>query len=157
MPTPPKKHRTYCKSCKDFTIHSWETKNDLSCNICGTVETGYKISEVDYELIKIQRERYKKSRQQKLGGIYGAFLSGVGLQAMMELEKVIVVECDAGQKEIDEQRKQQRLKYIEELNKVKQDFVDNYSHLGRNDKCSCGSGKKFKKCHLLIFREQGIK
>jgi uncharacterized protein YecA (UPF0149 family) len=30
----------------------------------------------------------------------------------------------------------------------KQDpFVHGASKLGRNDPCSCGSGKKFKKCH----------
>ena len=26
-------------------------------------------------------------------------------------------------------------------------FVHGASKLGRNDPCSCGSGKKFKKCH----------
>ncbi|HEX6163357.1 MAG TPA: SEC-C metal-binding domain-containing protein [Vicinamibacterales bacterium] len=29
------------------------------------------------------------------------------------------------------------------------------SHVGRNDLCSCGSGKKFKKCHGL--KETGTK
>lgn len=30
------------------------------------------------------------------------------------------------------------------------DMLDNpFKHVGRNDPCPCGSGKKFKKCHLL--------
>ena len=157
MPTPPKKHRTYCKSCKDFTIHSRGLfEKDLSCTNCDTIETGYIISEVDPQLIKQQRARYKKSRQQKLGGLYNSFLMGVGLQAMMELEEVLVIECDAGQNRIDEKLKQIRLKQIEEYRKIKEDYKLNYGSLGRNDKCSCGSGKKFKKCHLVIFRKQGI-
>ena len=157
MPTPPKKHRTYCKTCKDFTIHSWTSKDDLTCETCGTVETGYKISEVDENLIEQQRERYKKMRARKFGGLYGAFMTGVGLEAMMELDKLTIVECDAGQKEIDEKLKQIRLKRIEERKAIEKDYNDNYKHLGRNDKCSCGSGKKFKKCHLPIFREKGLK
>lgn len=157
MPTPPKKHRTYCKTCKDFTIHSWMSKDDLTCETCGMVETGYNINEVDENLIQEQRERYKKMRARKFGGLYGAFMIGAGLKAMMELEKVMVIECDAGQKQIDKQLKQSRLKYIEERKKIQQEFNDKYGKLGRNDKCVCGSGKKFKKCHLPIFRVKGLK
>ena len=157
MPTQPKKHRTYCKSCEDFTVHSREFfKEDLICENCDTVESGYKISEVDPNLIKIQRERYKKSRQQKIGGLYGAFLKGVGLQAMMDLEEVRVIECGAGQ-HIDEQIKQIRLENQRKAQEIKDEFNQKYSKLGRNESCSCGSGKKFKKCHLPIFREKGIK
>ena len=27
-------------------------------------------------------------------------------------------------------------------------ILENYNSIGRNEKCPCGSGKKFKKCHL---------
>ncbi|MFX8778298.1 SEC-C metal-binding domain-containing protein [Acinetobacter baumannii] len=27
--------------------------------------------------------------------------------------------------------------------------MDKQQKIGRNEKCPCGSGKKFKKCHLL--------
>ena len=158
MLTPPKKHRTYCKSCRDFTIHSREfLKEDLVCERCNTVESGYKISEVDPNLIKIQRERYKESRRRKIGGLYGAFLGGAGLQAMLELDKIQIVESDVGQKQIDEQNKQTRLEKIRKHQEIKDEFNQKYSKLGRNETCSCGSGKKFKKCHLPIFREKGLK
>jgi ribosomal protein L44E len=158
MPTQPKKHRTYCKSCQDFTIHSRELlKAYLTCETCDKVQNGYTISEVDPNLIKIQRERYKKSRKQKIGGMYGAFLGGVGIQAIMDLDEIIVVECDAGQEEIDEQIKQIRTEKVRKFQAIKDEFNQKYSKLGRNETCSCGSGKKFKKCHLPIFREKGIK
>ena len=159
MPTPRKKYRTYCKTCKDFTVHNWETKNDLSCETCNTIEDGYKISEVEPHLIEQQRKRYTKMRTSKVGDIYQSFMMGTGLKTLMELENISqhIIECDAGQKEIDEKRKQRRLDIIEERRKIKEEFDNNYKNLGRNDKCSCGSGKKFKKCHLLIFREKGIK
>jgi hypothetical protein len=28
------------------------------------------------------------------------------------------------------------------------------NQIGRNEQCPCCSGKKYKKCHLLIFEEQ---
>jgi len=30
----------------------------------------------------------------------------------------------------------------------KDDYKQRLKHTGRNDVCSCGSGKKYKKCHL---------
>jgi preprotein translocase subunit SecA len=31
-----------------------------------------------------------------------------------------------------------------------------WKHVGRNDPCPCGSGKKFKACHYQKLREQGV-
>lgn len=159
MPTPIKKHRTYCKTCKDFTLHKWVTNKDLACEVCETIETGYKISEVDPNLIKAQRERYKQSKSRKFRNTYASFLNGYGIEAMLSsLEDAPqIIECDAGEKEIEERRKQLRLKIIEDKRKLKEEFEESFKDLGRNDKCSCGSGKKFKHCHLLIFREKGMK
>jgi SEC-C motif len=35
-------------------------------------------------------------------------------------------------------------------------FNEYYDSLGRNDKCFCGSGKKFKKCHGITKYERGL-
>lgn len=35
------------------------------------------------------------------------------------------------------------------------DAVD-WSRVGRNDLCPCGSGKKFKECHYKTLRESGV-
>lgn len=156
MPTPPKKHRTYCKSCEDFTIHNW-IEDTLECETCNTKDTGYNLNDVEPKLLERQRERYNEYHKGILGGIYGAFLGGLGLQAIMELDKTIVVEDDAGQKTIDRQKKQEWAIRQAKAKAIFDDFKENYSNLGRNDKCSCGSGKKYKKCHIPIFREKGIK
>jgi len=33
------------------------------------------------------------------------------------------------------------------------DFAERLKSMGRNDQCPCGSGKKYKKCHLLKDEE----
>jgi len=149
MPTPRPKHRTYCKTCQDFRIHT----SDYVCETCDTEFTPYFTSEIDSDLIEQQRDRYKAQRTREIGGLYGAFTKGYGIQAMMELEHLRVMECDAGQKEIDNKRKEQREAAKRKGQEILDDYNTNYKHLNRNDKCTCGSGKKFKQCHLLYFNQ----
>jgi hypothetical protein len=43
----------------------------------------------------------------------------------------------------------------EEKEKVMEEFIlDSYKSIGRNEKCPCGSGKKFKNCHLPWTEKQ---
>ena len=153
MPTPRPKHRTYCKTCKDFTVHT----SDYICRTCGTEFTSYFPSEVDSILVEQQRKRYSKQQKEDLLGLYGAFIQGSGIQAMLEtsneFERGRIIECDAGQKEIDNQRKEQREQIKKKGQEILNDYNTNYKHLNRNDKCTCGSGKKFKQCHLLHFKK----
>jgi hypothetical protein len=154
MPTPKPLHRTYCKTCKNFTVHS----SNYICQVCETEFTPYKPSEVDSTLIEEQRKRYTKQRQGKLLGVYGRFLKGVGIQHLMDdFDKQEVIECDAGQEQIDNLRKQAIEDAKRKAQEILDDYKTNYKHLNRNDKCTCGSGKKYKQCHLLIFREKGVK
>ena len=41
-----------------------------------------------------------------------------------------------------------------EENLMKDEIIQSYSQTGRNDPCPCGSGKKFKKCHLAAVEEE---
>ncbi len=149
MPTPKTKHRTYCKTCEEFTIHN----ADLVCETCNTEFTSYFPSDVDKVLAEQQRKRYSKQKADDILGLYGAFMQGNGIQAILDLEQTKIIECDAGQKEIDRVKKEQ----IEEVKRKGQEILDdynsNYKKLNRNDKCSCGSGKKFKQCHLVYFKQ----
>lgn len=153
MPTPRPKHRTYCKTCKDFTIHT----ADYVCQTCETKFTSYFPNEVDTVLVEQQRERYLKQEADNVLGLYGAFMQGNGIQALIntsnEFERGKVIECDAGQEEIDNRKKEQREEAKRRGQEILDDYNTNYKHLNRNDKCTCGSGKKFKKCHLLHFRK----
>lgn len=36
-------------------------------------------------------------------------------------------------------------------------LLENYKQIGRNDKCPCGSGKKYKKCHLPWVEDELIR
>jgi uncharacterized protein YchJ len=153
----PKKHRTYCKTCQDFTIHSWQSNEDLNCIECGTKETGYNLRDIDPELIEKQRARYKEMQKREFHSIVAIYSNP--LQSIFSNDRSIgynVVECDAGQKQIDEAKKQQRKELEQKAQEILDDYNDNYKKLNRNDKCSCGSGKKFKQCHLIEFRNLGI-
>jgi len=156
MPTPRPKHRTYCKTCNNFTIHT----ADYICETCNTEFTSYFPNEVDSILVEQQRNRYSKQKSNDVLGLYGAFMQGNGIQALIdtsnEFERGKVIECDAGQKEIDNRKKEQREQIKKKGQEILDDYNTNYKYLNRNDKCTCKSGKKFKQCHLLYFRERGI-
>ena len=151
MPTPRPKHRTYCKTCQDFTIHT----ADYVCQTCDTEFTSYFPSEVDEVLVEQQRKRYIESKKKKLGGLYKSFMLGVGIEAMLDTswKPSEIIECDAGQKEIDNRKKEQRAESKRKGQEILDDYNTNYKHLNRNDKCTCGSGKKFKQCHLIHFKQ----
>lgn len=153
MPTPKPRHRTYCKTCEEFTIHSGE----LFCESCDTRFTSYFPNEVDSILIDQQRKRYSKQRADDVLGLYGKFIQGNGVQAIIdssdEYERGKIIECDAGQKQIDDENKKQKEEFKRKGQEILDDYNNNYKHLNRNEKCSCGSEKKFKQCHLLHFKK----
>ena len=149
MPTPRPKYRTYCKTCQDFTIHT----ADYICQTCNTEFTSYFPNEVDNNLVEQQRERYQKQQADDVLGLYGAFMQGNGIQAIMNEPKVKIIECGAGQEEINNRKKEQREQAKRKGQEILDDYNTNYKHLNRNDKCTCGSNKKFKQCHLLHFRK----
>lgn len=149
MPTPKPLHRTYCKTCKDFTIHT----ADYICETCNTEFTSYFPSEVDNNLIEQQRKRYNKQRQEEVLGLYGAFMQGRGIEAIVSEPKQKVIECDAGQKEINNRKKEQREEAKRKAQEILDNYNTNYKHLNRNDKCTCGSNKKYKQCHIIEFRK----
>lgn len=149
MPSPQRKHRTYCKTCNDFTIHNLE----YVCETCYTAFTSYFPSEVDKDLILQQRSRYTEMKRREFNNILNIYrrpLDSIFSETRVGYD---VIECDAGQLRIDENKKKQR----EEAKRIGQEMLDdyntNYKKLNRNDKCNCGSGKKFKQCHLLYFNQ----
>lgn len=114
-----------------------------------------------------QRHRYLASRKGRSVGLYtkatmammgmGAMGMGFGLDFEEERgpdgwPKPQIIEADAGQRELDELEKREKeaqfeieLQAHEEERKAILPFVD---EIGRNAACPCGSGKKYKKCHL---------
>lgn len=147
MPTPKPIHRTYCKTCNNFTIHQWTSEEDLNCINCGTKEIGYNINDVNAELIKEQRAKYSKRKRANLLNIYGMFL----IDGIINSNYLDIIECPAGQDQIDEQSKLKLQEYKRLKQEKLDDYNNNYKHLGRNEPCACGSNKKYKHCHFKEF------
>jgi len=55
----------------------------------------------------------------------------------------------------NEDLKEQQLISVEKKKEIKTEKVINRNKIGRNQKCICGSGKKYKKCCLK--KEQQVK
>lgn len=149
------KHRIWCKTCNEFKLHSRKVlfgsgEQPLICETCKTEYSEIKLSDIPDEKLKEQRERYKISRRNDMNDIFGSYLSFGLLHAFSETGyEPKIVESDAGQNVIDEQvRKEREIKRNELLQKRNDDLElkKKFHNLGRNEKCRCGSGKKYKKC-----------
>lgn len=155
-PQPQTQYRTWCKLCNNFTFHVWHSKTDLVCKTCDLIYTPYKPSEVPKELLTEQRNRFKEKRYIDLKKLLPSNVGYNLLQDMSQAYKIEIIECDAGQKAIDQKIKNDIAEHRQIINEAQNDYDKNYSKLNRNDKCSCGSGKKYKQCHLVIFRNEKL-
>lgn len=159
--------RIWCKKCNEFQLHreklvEGQDHKEHACKTCGTIYSEIYLDEIPKEKVLVQRERYSawvKTRNQKF---YQSFLMGglgvnsFGLNPLTDSfredwDELEIIESDAGQRKIDEveeeeKRKQRELRVIEK--QKQRELVKQYSHLNRNDVCSCGSGLKYKKCCL---------
>lgn len=149
-------YRLWCASCNEYTEHHRNdfTDKNYVCRSCKTVFSDTPLCDIPEEKVLAQRKRYTESRiygsisNQFLASITGhsgsAFTDPVG-------GNVKYIESDAGQKEIDEENT--RLETIQWLQRSKErsqreEELAKYKNLGRNEPCLCGSGKKYKHCHL---------
>jgi len=154
--------RTWCKQCQDWELHYRKIggeENNLICKECGCIYTSVSVSEIPREKVIEQRERYTAKEKSGFEKMFSGYLFQSRESQMMDMFRepgynTEISECDAGQKSIDDKRKElreidwaERKRVMEELRVEKL----KYAHLGRNDKCACGSGKKYKNCHLQKF------
>lgn len=146
-------HRVWCKYCKEFTLHLKPFgKSKLSCNNCKLEYQEMRLGDIPSEKIIEQRARYIKSESEFASTLFGSYLNiGVNvLDAMMsETSDTEIIESDAGQKEIDEisRKEREEVQRNRQENRIKEkEQLEKFRNLRRNDKCLCGSKKKFKKC-----------
>lgn len=123
---------------------------------CETIFTDIELSEIPVEKQEEQRSRYKKKQSDWIKNFYmDGMLGFPGRNPLAELFKEgyedEITEDDAGQHEIDaENRKimEEKLRVAREKREEELKEIAKYAKLTRNDICICGSGKKYKKCHL---------
>lgn len=137
--------RKYCTHCKDFKVFD----NDI-CETCinGFVFTD--IYEIPNDILLKQQSRFLKQRSNKIRsefGTYNMFFGGFNFLSSnipSKNPKNEILEGDAGvlyiEKEMDNEKYKEYFEIKEEL--------DLYKDIKRNDKCLCGSNKKYKKCHF---------
>jgi len=148
-------YRTWCSTCKDWELFErpWLNKDleddekEMSCEKCGTkLDRTTKIGDIPVEKLREQRVRYKAYKKEEFARMYSMFAAMASNPNRNMFSETIgeteIVENDAGQKHIDEEGARLRK---EQIDKNKEEY-SKYRHVGRNEKCPCGSEKKYKKC-----------
>ena len=164
--------RTWCKTCQEWTLHhqphrfesvAEKIKFESHCKVCDTVFTEAKFAEIPEEKIMEQRARYcamkKESKFPMMDKYIGGILSGRQdnsfSTSMEDAYAPRIIEEDAGQKAIDDAEYAVRLGISREQEAARQKLreeAQKFEVLERNDKCACGSGKKYKACCMKKYQ-----
>jgi len=138
--------RTWCKCCQDYTLFAETASKQAICKTCETHYEEYTLESVPSNKVTEQRARYAEYKRQEFQEIMAMLQSGGNLANYMPSN---IVEDDAGQNAIDAAlRAEAEAKRAAEL-----EYKSRFRGLGRNDKCQCGSGKKYKKCCLPLVEQ----
>jgi hypothetical protein len=150
MPTKSKPFkRTWCKSCQDYTVFSKKVTEDAICKTCETPYAEYSLDEVPAEKIEEQRVRYKDYKKREFLSMMNMYNNVLGSIMSGEMDSPGIPEDDAGQIAIDTAiRAEREAKRAAEL-----EFKSRFRGLQRNEKCRCGSEKKYKKCCLPLVEK----
>jgi len=124
----------------------------MSCKDCKNPQEKVMSNEIPKEKILEQRKRYRAYKKNSLFGSM-LFLNPRPDNPFSEkFPEPEIIEHDAGQKSIDETNYQKRNEEYEQNKREQAELKAKFGHLGRNDKCGCGSGVKFKKCCQLKMK-----
>ncbi len=145
--------RTWCNSCKDFTLHKKHIESNLKCRDCGNEGESYSISDIPEDKYTEQIDRWKVSRTKSIAGKYMTYLNMMGGNPFRENPDIDIVEDDLGYEKTERQFNE-KVKSERDEKRAEQERLKNlYRGLTRNDKCGCGSGVKFKNCCLSKINE----
>ena len=140
--------RWWCHKCQDYTLF-----HHNECNICESEMEDYILSEVPEDKILEQRDRYKAYKKKKFEDMLSLY--GMNRNILEELlyDSPIseIIETDAGQNRIDEEKRKKRERIIQEQKEKAEEYNLFYKKANRNDPCPCGSGNKYKHCCLPKF------
>ena len=139
--------RLWCKTCSDWKLFGKNIGKELKCSTCETDHVDTLLSEIPEEKLFEQRKRYKEDKSRQFREAMG-LMNFIGanprasVPGINEIDRIL--ESDAGQITIDKIRKEQ----MDLAQQKAREDIAAHKHLGRNDKCTCGSEKKYKQCCL---------
>ena len=141
--------RTWCNTCKEFTLHHKPFEKDFQCKDCGDSSKTYNPKDIPDEKYREQIQRWKNSENRQFSKMFNSLLNPSSFHQMNwfdERNEVVVKEDDLGY----EKRRNELRASEESERKAKKEEQERlkslYKGLTRNDKCGCGSGLKFKNC-----------
>lgn len=160
-------YRHWCSNCNDWEwFYKGFDKDSSSCKNCGTPFQPYSLDIIPDEKIIEQRKRYTEQNKLDFNKIFEM------LDPHASERKFLTdmfsppgyddtyIEHDAGQKEIDLKRQQERAAERARLREERDALIAEYQpfkNLTRNDTCACGSGKKYKKCCMHKYELLNLK
>lgn len=141
-------NRLWCKHCSDWKLFFKEFPNkDLKCSDCNVVHDKTLLSEIPEDKILEQRERFKEKRSYNFRRTINMISSlQYGTPGYDFSDDIL--ESDAGLQSIEQYQKEKR---DERLKEIKED-INAHKDIGRNEKCKCGSNKKYKQCCLIRIK-----
>lgn len=158
-------YRLWCKTCNEYTLHlrDWE-KPKHTCRECKSVFIETPLTEIPEQKIKEQRERWSKANGAQAKSVMLKSLILGGRVATANIFGEVgsdfkVHECDAGLEDIKRANREARIRESvvqDEIRRQRREEAKRYAHLGRNDTCICGSGKKYKKCCLTRIQSYNL-
>jgi len=149
-----KVHRHWCKTCNEW--ESFEVKEEeLTCQKCSSLFEEVDLTTIPEEKIEEQRNRFRNMRRtdfQQMMSIYQFMATNPDSDVPMLESTTSVVEDDAGLLALEKlERERKEAEYQAKLVDIAA-----HKHLGRNDKCTCNSGKKYKQCCLIRIKSYNI-
>jgi len=157
-------YRQWCKKCEEFTLHQSVLQTEVDhpkyslCSFekdfaticeCGNQYSTVMAIDIPVEKREEQIARYKKSQSMMIGDhLEHMTILAMGVNeedALNDVKKdpIVIIESDAGYVEAMRIQHEKNMAQKHEFNMR---YAEIYSKLGRNDKCGCGSGIKYKKC-----------
>jgi uncharacterized protein YecA (UPF0149 family) len=138
-----KQYRHWCTSCNDYALFAMNDEI-LNCETCSSPKQEVDLSTIPGEKIEEQRNRFRNMRRTdfaKMMEVY-QFMSANPNADMPFAETDTIAETDAGLLVIE---REEREKKEAEQEAIRQD-IEKHKNVGRNEKCICNSGLKYKKC-----------
>jgi len=151
MPKTPAQHRKWCASCADWKPFD-KTEDKYNCADCKTEFVETNLSGIPTEKVEEQQNRFRNQRREdfrQMMSVYRWMQENPNQKYPEEIKRNEIMEDDAGLLAIEDA---ERAKKEAEYEAMKADIAA-HKHLGRNDVCICGSGKKYKQCCLKRIKE----